>query len=144
MPDILMLLTEHEAFVPHAYQDSRGVWTIGIGTNIDKDHGGGITLDEARYLAMNRVQRFKEHLDTKIPWWRGLDPVRYTILLDMAFNLGPEGLLKFKNTLKAIEEERWVDAANGMRASLWYDQVGNRAKRLAIAMETGVLPKKWW
>ena len=39
-------------------------------------------------------------------------------------------MLTFKNTLKAMEQGRYQDAADGMKNSLWYRQVGDWAKRL--------------
>jgi lysozyme len=55
----------------------------------------------------------------------------------MAFNLGVPGLLKFKNTLRAVREGRFEDAAKGMLASKWARQVKGRAVRLAQVMKTG-------
>ena len=52
----------------------------------------------------------------------------------MAFNLGETRLSQFKQTLTAINEGRYADAATGMRNSLWYKQVGARAERLATIM----------
>jgi lysozyme len=60
----------------------------------------------------------------------------------MAFNLGVDGLLKFKNTLallrSAIESHAsYARVADGMLNSLWAKQVGRRADELARQMRTG-------
>ncbi|MDB5422300.1 MAG: hypothetical protein JWR59_2247 [Brevundimonas sp.] len=81
-------LERDEACVRHAYKDSRGYWTIGIGRLIDKTLGGGITREEALYLKRNDIVRFKGELDLAAPWWRTLDPVRQRAVLNMTFNLG--------------------------------------------------------
>jgi lysozyme len=130
-------LLRDEGFVPHAYQDSLGFWTIGIGRLIDKRKGGGITRAEAEMLKANDIARFRRELDKKLPWWRQLDPVRQRVIQNMAFNLGVDGLLTFKNTLKSIQAGNYADAANRMLASRWAKQVKGRADRLASMMRTG-------
>ena len=134
-------LAKEEGYVPYAYQDHLGYWTIGIGRLIDRDKGGGITRNEAEYLLMNDINRRSEELLVRLPWIKSLDPVRQAVIIAMSFQLGVDGLLDFKNTLKAVLEERWERAANGMRASLWARQTPARVERLAMAMETG--EAKW-
>jgi lysozyme len=51
--------------------------------------------------------------------------------------MGLAGLLQFTNTLAAVREGRYEDAASGMLTSLWARQVGPRATRLAEMMRTG-------
>ena len=67
---------------------------------------------------------------------------RAEVLLNMAFNLGVNGLLNFKNTLAmlnaAIRDNGNYDrVADGMLASRWARQVGRRADELARQMRTG-------
>ncbi|MCG3134208.1 MAG: hypothetical protein HMLKMBBP_01500 [Planctomycetes bacterium] len=137
-------LIQHEGFVPHAYQDSLGWWTIGIGRLIDKRKGGGITREEALYLLRNDIEEKVEDLDYHLPWWRKLDGVRQRALLDMAFNLGIAKLLTFKTTLSLIKAGNYEDAATAMLQSKWARQVGlrpgQRAHRLASMMRTGEPP----
>ena len=130
-------LLEHEGFRSSAYEDSLGFLTIGIGRMIDAKRGGGITAEEALYLLANDIAKVERQLYERLPWWRGLDEVRQRVLLDMAFNLGIVGLLGFKGTLQAVQEGRYGDAADGMLESLWAQQVGRRAQRLALMMRTG-------
>ena len=58
----------------------------------------------------------------------------------MAFNLGVQGLLKFRNTLGMVRDGDYDGAARGMLASLWARQVKGRATRLADQMRTGRAP----
>jgi lysozyme len=129
----------HEGFRSHAYQDSLGFWTIGIGRLIDKRKGGGITEDEAYYLLENDIIEKERELFARFPWIGKLDDARQRVLLDMAFNLGVPGLAGFKNTLAHVEAGRYAQAAENMLKSKWASQVGIRARRLAKAMETGTL-----
>jgi len=133
-------LIRHEGLRLAAYQDSLGYWTIGVGRLIDSRKGGGISKGEAEYLLDNDMAEVISGLNDALPWLVYLDDVRQRVLADMAFNLGLPGLLKFKNTLAAIKGDDYAAAAAGMLASKWASQVGNRAKRLAKMMETGVDP----
>ncbi len=130
-------LRRDEGEVLHAYEDHLGYLTIGVGRLIDKAKSGGISKEESAFLLANDIAWFMSELDTRLPWWRTLDGVRQRVLLNMAFNMGVEGLLKFTTTLKAVKEGRWDDAASGMIASKWAGQVGMRAVRLAKMMRTG-------
>lgn len=139
-PALIAELRRDEGVVPHAYQDHLGYWTIGVGRLIDKRRGGRLSDDEIDYLLQNDIARFEAELDEALPWWRTLDPVRQRVILNMAFNLGVQGLLGFKNTLAAIQQKRWSDASKGMLASKWAKQVGLRADRLAKMIRTGIAP----
>jgi len=136
-------LERDEGFVKHAYKDSLGFWTIGIGRLIDRVRGGGITREEALYLKRNDIARFKAELDKAAPWWRTLDPVRQRAVLNMTFNLGsgwitPGHVKAWPNTVKLIREGKYAEAANAIRANkVWVGQVGDRALRIARQMETG-------
>lgn len=116
------------------YRDTAGKLTIGIGRNLDDV---GISEVEASMLLDGDVARTCAALDARLPWWRALDPVRRTVLADMAFNLGVEKLCGFHEVLGATETRRFAQAAAAMRASLWARQVGARAAGLARMMETG-------
>jgi lysozyme len=54
MTDIVSILEKEEGFVPHVYKDHLGYWTIGHGILVDERKGGGITIEESRYLLNNR------------------------------------------------------------------------------------------
>lgn len=56
------------------------------------------------------------------------------ILTNMAFNLGKRGLKGFRKMLAAIKLGDWGTAANEMENSKWFNQVGDRSKRLVERM----------
>lgn len=130
----------HEGERRKAYRDTVGKLTIGIGRNLDDK---GLRRDEIEYLLANDIADARADLDRYLPWWRGLDPVRQRVLIDMVFNMGagsPQrgGLLSFVNTLSNIRQGRYAEAADMMLASKWAQQVGRRAVRLATMMRTGL------
>ena len=108
--------------------------TCGIGLALDVE---GLDHEEARWLLARRVEKRKAALDKALPWWRGLSEARQIVLISMAYQMGMAGLLKFKNTLAAMQRGDYAGAADGMLASLWARQTPERAKRLAKMMRDG-------
>lgn len=131
-------LRRDEGEVLYAYTDSMSYLTIGVGRLIDKRKGGGITAEESAYLLSNDIDRFESELLRRAPWIATLDPARFGALLGMAFQMGVDGLLKFKNTLALIQAGDYESAAEGMMASLWAKQTPERAARTARQISTGV------
>jgi lysozyme len=72
-----------------------------------------------------------------LSWISALDPVRQAVLVNMAFNLGVEGLLDFHKMLAAVEHHQYGQASDEMMDSLWAAQVKGRAAELAAMMRTG-------
>lgn len=116
------------------YKDTVGKTTIGIGRNLDDV---GISKEEAYDMLTNDIIRTSRSLDLDIPWWKTLNETRQRVLLNMAFNLGINSLLGFKNTLANIKAGNYEAAAVGMLNSKWAGQVGARAQRLAEQMAKG-------
>lgn len=114
----------------------RGEPTIGVGRNL---LGRGITADEAMYLLNNDIQTVVGGLDLNFPWWENLDPVRQRVLVNMAFNLGIQGLATFTSFLAAMQAGQWAQAAVDMQNSRWWNQVGARAQRLQYMVLNGAV-----
>lgn len=123
-----------------AYQDHLGFWTIGVGRLVDaRKPGAGLRSEEISFLLQNDIDDRIEALTRALPWFQNLDDARRGVLVNMAFQLGTEGLLKFKNTLELIRSGRYVEAADAMLQSRWAEQTPARAERLSDQMKTG----KW-
>lgn len=130
-------LERDEGRVLHAYKDSLGYLTIGIGRLIDKAKGGGITDAEADYLKANDIRRIQRSLDAGYPEWRQLDPVRQRAMQNMAFQLGTGWPAKFGRTYAAIKEGRYEAAADMLSTSLWARQTPARAQRVIKQWRNG-------
>ena len=130
-------LKRDEGIILHAYEDSLGFLTIGIGRLIDKRQGGGISVLEAEYLFANDLHKVKDELDKELPWWTTLSDARQRVVANMCFNLGIRELLSFKNTLAKIETGDYEGASKSMLKSKWATQVGARATRLSKMMAQG-------
>lgn len=133
MKSIEEQLILHEELRLKPYKCPAGKLTIGVGRNLDDK---GLSEDEALFLLANDIDEITRRLD-KYGWYKALDPVRKKVIVDMAFNLGLSGLLSFKNMVQAINCYDYDMAADEMANSRWYEQVGQRGKRLAQMMRTG-------
>ena len=129
-------LFQHVGFRPCAYQDSLGIWTIGVGRNIDH-RGGGISKEEALVLLDHDIARVTEELDRALPWWQHMTDARQQVLANLCFNIGLGTLLTFHNTLAAMQNGNYEAAAAEMLRSKWAKQVGKRAEELADMMRKG-------
>lgn len=135
--NIIRSLRGEEGEVLTEYKDHLGYSTIGVGRLIDKRKGGGITAEESAYLLGNDVDNVVNGLNKRLPWWTKLDEARQGVLVNMAFQMGIDGLLGFKNTLAMIERGDYASASVGMMKSKWAQQTPSRAKRMAEQMLTG-------
>ena len=123
----------NEGFSPTMYKDTEGIWTVGIGFNLEE----GFTMEECMLILDHRLGNLVDNVARAIPSYNRLDSVRKIVLVDMAYNLGIRGLLKFRKMLAAIQRRDFEDAAKELLNSRYAAQVGGRAQRNARMMETG-------
>lgn len=140
--NVKSLIELHEGRVPHAYVDSLGYLTIGVGHLVDKRLGGRLPDHIIDALFEYDLHEHTRLLVEAIPWVAQLDPVRYAVMVDMCFNLGPEpfdgdGFKDWPIFVEQVRTGQYAKAAANMRATTWAKQVGTRALRLAAMMETG-------
>lgn len=128
-------LKRHEGLRLKPYLCTAGKQTIGYGRNLEQK---GITKGEAEYMLSVDIGDVMLELKNRLPIYQSLDSTRQAVLVNMGFNLGVNGLLKFKNMVKALEAKDYAKAAAEMLDSNWAKQVGSRAQELALQMETGV------
>ena len=131
------MLRRHEGVESHAYTDSVGKITIGVGRNIDPNQGLGLTNEEINFLLYNDIDRVEHELAANFEWFLELNDARYDAMINICFNLGLPRMLKFKKALAAMEGEDYKLAAIEWLDSRWADQVGQRAIELSLMIETG-------
>lgn len=138
--DITKQLRQDEGVKRTVYQDHLGYWTIGVGRLVDPSKpGAGLRDNEIDLMLRNDIMDRINQLSTRLPWFIKLDDVRQGVLINMAFQLGVEGLLGFVTTLDLIAKGKYAEAANQMLKSKWAKQTPERAARMAKQMITG----KW-
>ena len=151
----------HEGLKLKPYKCPANKWTIGVGRNLEdvglsKDEQlklfrtsnlnrkevidglliRGISEEEALFLLDNDIKKCVADVK-RFPWFEYLDPVRQKVIVDMRFNLGLAGLKKFRKMIGHLEVGAYSDAADEMKNSKWYWEVGNRSRRLVKMMATG-------
>jgi lysozyme len=137
--DLARQLRGDEGVRPCVYKDSLGFDTLGVGRLVDaRKPGAGLRSDEITYLLNNDIDDRIAAITKALPWFQNLDDARQGVLLNMAFQLGTEGLLQFKQTLAAVQGGRYDEAAFDMLQSRWAQQTPARAKRLAEQMRSGL------
>ncbi len=145
-------IEQHEGKVATAYKDSMGVLTIGVGFNLERDDARqlisqigadydkvlsqeqsltdaqidqlfNITLNEALQIAQKYIPNLGSH------------PTQaQKVIVDMAYNLGPNKLSQFNTLKQSIVYHNYNAAADAMTKSRWYQQVGRRGPALVNLM----------
>ena len=133
---LINMLLRDEGLRLKPYRCTANKITIGVGRNLQDK---GISETEAMILLDNDIADVQAQCETEIDFWNDLSDVRKLVLMNMCFNLGITGLLKFRLTLQAIQQGDYALAAQRMLQSKWAEQVGARARRLAKIMEMGTL-----
>jgi lysozyme len=130
-------LKRDEGVVNHAYEDSLGFTTIGVGRLIDARRGGGLRDSEIDFLLSNDIEEKTAQVLAAFPWVTKLNEPRRAVLINMAFQMGIRGLGGFHRMLGSIEDGQYGEAAAEMLDSTWAKQTPERANRLATQMKTG-------
>jgi GH24 family phage-related lysozyme (muramidase) len=151
--DHMNFILPHEGSRQYAYDDSRGIRTIGVGMNLDipasrrrieaiglnfKDIYAGkeaLSEQQIRQLFAEDVQQAINVARRYTPQLDSLPRNVQLIVVDMTFNLG--SLSRFPALREAINNQDWQTAASEMENSRWYKQVGNRSREL-VRMMRGV------
>jgi len=136
----IALLKIHEGFRSKQYRCTAGFWTIGYGFNLDSNGLAlpaskireyktiGITESEAEKLLLMMVERIEHQLSGKLVWWSKLNAARQSVFINMAYNMGVDGVMKFKNTLACAEHNDFFGAAAQMLDSKWSRDVNPKNK----------------
>lgn len=133
MGSLLEQIRKDEGFRSKPYRDSRGVWTIGYGTNI----GEGITVKEAEWLLKERIDQVQGDIARR---WAPLERLPLPVqeaLVGMGYQLGVDGMLRFRKMLAALAESPpdYDVAILEARDSAWQRETPHRVQRLVTAFK---------
>lgn len=120
-------IVRHEGFRSVPYPDPIHGWkrpTFGHGITY-------ITEDESLYIVRKRVRHIAEQLQQALPFWTRLPDEVKDVLIEMAYQMGVGGVLRFRKTLDALEHGDYAKAAEEMLDSKWAHQTPKRALELA-------------
>ena len=122
-------LKSDEGWCPFVYDDSLGFKTLGFGFLIDQRRGGEIPMPIAEaWLTYVATERWNQ-LVSKQPWLNEQPSDVQRALGNMAYQLGVNGVCRFKNMLKALKAGDGKAAAVAALDSRWATQTPKRARK---------------
>lgn len=130
-------LVSDEGYRAFVYEDSEGYQTIGVGFLVDHRRGTGLSMEECMLILDQRIQAIYKQLNTMLPWFHMLSDGRQRAVVNMAYQLGVNGLLQFKDMLAALRIGDYAKAEQEALNSKWAKQTPMRAKRIASMLRTG-------
>ena len=137
-------LKSEEGLRLKVYRCTAGHNTIGYGHNIDakptynnKPIPKVITESFAIELLKNDIAETTNLLEKKWKGFEQLDNVRRDALINITFQLGINGVMKFENMHNALISKDWQTAYNQAIDSGWGKQTPGRARRVAGQFLTG-------
>lgn len=128
-------IRRREGYRNYVYKCSKGYNSIGYGFNVDANplpgdirvylQKHGVILPEmAERLLDICVSSAIRACERLYPEFHTFSERRQLALLDLAYNMGETRLRKFTNTNHAINRGEWELAANGIKRSLYWTQLG--------------------
>jgi lysozyme len=136
----MQLIELHEGRSNRLYKDSRDIWTIGIGHNIQEQGLSDKVIDIIFGEDLEGVIADCETLS----WWHRMDWVRQCAVVDLVYNMGMPVFRRFRQTIAYLERSEYDLAGDeilrGSRPdgkSHYYAQVGPRAVRISRMLKTG-------
>jgi len=126
--ELLNSIRKHEGFRAKLYRDTLDFDTIGYGFAI-KD----LVLDEdiANIILQRKLEALIRSIEFKFGWYADLPGTVKDVMIEMCYQLGVNGVSKFKKTIEHLKNEEWESAADEMLDSKWAVQTPNRAKALS-------------
>jgi lysozyme len=140
--DIKKMIIRHEGIRNTPYQDSLGLWTVGIGHLI----GDGKTLPPEWNRKFSNEEIMKMFDDDyahhrlaaqRIPNFGNLNGKGQGALTDLTFNMGPSWIDRWPMLKKQLASNDIAGAAANLESSKWYKQVGNRAPEVVDLLRNG-------
>ena len=140
---VMDMIKKHEGVRTKPYKDSLGLWTVGVGHLIG--NGKELPPNMNREFSMSEVdamfaEDFKHHKDAaqKIPGFEKANSTGKAALIDLTFNMGPAWYKKWPNFTKALAAGDAEGAAKSLETSIWYKQVGARARTIVNMIKNGI------
>lgn len=120
-------IKQEEGFSGTVYRCTEGFDTVGYGSRMP------ITKEEAELLLEHRLKAMKAQL-TSYLYDLDIKQEAWDILFNMAYQLGVNGVLKFKKMIEALRSKDYKEASKQGLDSLWAKQTPQRANRLMKKM----------
>lgn len=146
MTKIDSMLFIDEGYREKPYNDSRGFPTVGIGQLLGPKgtplsaYSFTVPIDVAKLWCKSHCTGIAARLAQSAEFkavWLSLGEARQDALINMAYQLGYDGLMKFRKLIAAVSASDWKTAFNEGLDSSWYKQTPARAVRVLTTLQTG-------
>lgn len=127
MTELERRIKRHEGCRFEPYKDSEGILTAGYGRNLE---AVPFSQDEVDLMFANDLDRAWTQA-AQIPSFHYLNEVRQGVVVEMIFQLGLNGTMRFKKFWAAVDKSDWGLARHEMMDSKWSKQTPSRAKELS-------------
>jgi lysozyme len=140
--DIKKMIINHEGIRNRPYQDSLGLWTVGVGHLIGD--GKSLPKEWNREFSNDEIMKmFDEDYAShrlaaqRIPSFDKLNTKGQGALTDLTFNMGASWIDKWPMLKKQLASQDVAAAAANLESSKWYGQVGRRAPVVVDLLRNG-------
>lgn len=127
-------LKADEGFRAKLYYDTVGKMTGGYGHNFDDN---GLSMSAAEFILNEDIDKAISECQNHFSWFDALSDNRQKALVEMCFQLGITGLLRFVNMLTYMQNGDYKLATTEALSSKWALQVPKRAARIAALIQNG-------
>ena len=128
MSKLIQNIKLSEGFRGDNYLDSLDIPTIGFGTRLP------LTEAEAELILSFRLNQMISQMLEKKPMIVRLPQEKQEVIFEMVYQMGVNGVLKFRNMWTALENFDYEIASQEMIKSKWALQTPNRAYKLSKIM----------
>jgi len=128
----LQAIKVHEGFREKVYDDHLGNPTIGYGFLIRDLRLPRHICEQILYMKVSDLIR---ELESHLKYFHRLPEDAQVVLIDMAYQMGVNGLLSFKDFRHYLEYGKYDLAAEAILNSLYAKQTPNRAKMNATVIK---------
>ena len=122
--ELVESIKANEGFRGEPYKDSMGYLTIGYGCKLP------LSQEEAHYILVMRLNQTMYELQTKKPFITILPDNIQEVLYEMAYQLGVNGCLEFKQMWVAVQKLDYETMVKEMKNSKWYKETPERVEKL--------------
>lgn len=139
--EIYNMITLEEGIKDTVYICPAGARTVGIGHNLNADpaihilhkqlkKGDKITKEQIQQLYDYDINKITKAIQKQIPYFTKLLEKYQYILINMTFQLGTNGIMKWPNLLTAMRTKDDNLIVNNLLSSKLYKQTPNRVNRM--------------
>ena len=140
-------LIDHEGNKPKVYADTGGLLTAGIGHLLRTDEVPMFPIDSPvdaaqieTWFTQDSISAIKIAQELIGDAWSEFSDIRKRAVTDLSYNMGKARLSRFTKFITAMKAKDYNAAADALRNSKWFTQVGRRGPNVVTMISSNVDP----